>query len=223
MANKTFSMPVEAGTQETSKFNSRESETFVTKTYVPEGSSTMPNLNSKMNFSSAQGYNRNASGYDKGYSAANSTSDLNHSALLGPNDTAEEQGRTAILGGSDKNEVLAANSMANKQYLGPGAQKVPQGVDVPENFVISRMKDLPNRPLTVDEVRNLINHETKPDLESKPDAPSKALNDPGYKPQPLRDNPSPGEDDKTDAVPPPGTMSDPPLAQPENSQPLPQP
>jgi hypothetical protein len=222
MANKSFSMPVESGTQETSKFSSHEQETFITKSYIPEATATVPNLNSKMNFPSAQGYSRSASGFDKGYAVPDTAEEQGRSAILGSTDTAEEQGRTAILGGSEKGQVLAANSMADKQYLGPGAQKVPDGEEIPENIVVSRVKDLPNRPLTIDEVRNLINHETKPNLEARPETPGKALNDPDYKPQPLRDNPSPSEDDKTDAVPPPGTMSDP-QATPENSEPLPQP
>ncbi len=117
--------------------------------------------------------------------------------------------------------MFAADSMSNKMYLGPGAQRVPDDIVIKENVVISRMSGLPNRSLSIDEVRNLINHETKPNTDAKPDAPNKPLNDPNYKPEPLRDAPSPAsEDDKNDPVPPPGTMAAPP---PENAEPLPQP
>jgi hypothetical protein len=112
--------------------------------------------------------------------------------------------------------------MASKQYLGPGAQHVPDDIVIKDNFVISRMSGLPNRPLSIDEVRNLINHETKPNTDIKPDEPSKPLNDPNYKPEPLRDMPAPNNnDDANDPVPPPGTMASP--QAPENSEQLPQP
>ena len=223
MADKKFSMPADVGAQGTSAFKGRDQETFITKSYVPDASSSVPNLNTKMKFASVSGYNRSAAGFDKNYAGAATATEQTRAAVLGASETADEQGRTAILGGSEHGEVLAANSMANKQYLGPGAQKVPEGVVVPENLVITHITDLPNRPLSIDEVRDLINHGTKPDLDEKPDEPSKPMNDPDYKPQPLRDNPSPDSaDDKTDAVPPPGTIANP-QAAPENAEPLPQP
>ncbi len=52
-----------------------------------------------------------------------------------------------------------------------------------ENVVIAHVSDIPNRPLTVDEVRGLINHGLKPDTAAPPGMPSKAINDPNYKPE----------------------------------------
>jgi hypothetical protein len=223
LADKKFFMPTDFGSQGTSAFKPRDQDTFITKSYIPDASSTVPNLNSKVKFASATGYDRSAAGFDKNYAASAGATEQNRTAVLGTTPTAEEQGRSAILGDSEHGEVLAANSMAGKQYLGPGAQKVPDGVVIHDNVTLSRMSDVPNRPLSIDEVRDLINHGTKPDFDTKPEEPSKPLNDPNYKPKPLRDDPSPeSADDKTDAVPPPGTIANP-QAAPENSEPLPQP
>jgi hypothetical protein len=113
----------------------------------------------------------------------------------------------------------------SKQYLGPGAQHLPPGFDNKEEVIAqARLSDLPNRPLTIDEVRGLINHGFKPDTNVKPETSSKPLNDPDYKPEvspapPDSPQGSKADDDKNDPLPAPGTMSQPP---PENSESLPQ-
>jgi hypothetical protein len=222
LANKTFSLPSESLSQTNSDFKNRDQDTFITKSYIGDNSTSVPNLNTKVNFPAAAGYNQNAAGFDKNYTTSNADAGQNRTAMFASPTTSADQNRTAVLGGSDKAEVLAANSMAHKQYLGPGAQHVPDDVTINDNIVISRMSGLPDRPLSIDEVRNLINHETKPNTDAKPEEPSKPLNDPNYKPEPLRDSPSPAsDDDKSDPVPPPGTMASP--QTPENSEPLPQP
>ena len=95
-----------------------------------------------------------------------------------------------------------------------------------ENTVIAHVSDIPDRPLTIDEVRGLINHGFKPDTTASPDAPTKAINDPDYKPEASPEPPeapsmrAPLIDDDRDApLPSPGTMSQ---TAPENSDPLPQ-
>jgi len=224
MANKTFSAPSASISQTNSDLKNRDRNTFITKAYVDNAASpTAPNLNAKASsFPTASGYNRSATGFDKSYSTSKADVGQARAPVLAFSTTSADQNRTAVLGGSEKPEVLASNSMANKQYLGPGAQHVPDGLVIKDNIVISRMSGLPDRPLSIDEVRNLINHETKPNTDVKPEEPSKPLNDPDYKPEPLRDTPSPGsDDDKNDPVPAPGTMAAP--QSPENSEPLPQP
>jgi hypothetical protein len=220
-ANKDFSLSANAMPGEDSDFKDKEQNTFITKRYSGDNSgSTVPNLNTKALFPTATPYNQTAAGFNKSYFTTAATGQ-DRAAVLGSSTTTADQNRTAVLGGPDKPEVLSANSMANKQYLGPGAQKVPDGVVIKDNIILTRMSQIPSRALTIDEVRDLINHGATPNTDIKPDEASKPLNDPDYKPEPLRDNPSPGsDDDKDDPVPPPGTMAMP--RPPENAEPLPQ-
>jgi hypothetical protein len=220
MANKKFSTDTDTLT----KTDSSSHSVFVTKAYTDNGSLTAPNLNSKADVHQST-FGKTADGFDKNYFTT-TDSDQSHHAVLASATTSPDQNHTAVLGGPDKQEALAADPFANKQYLGPGAQKVPDTF-AKGNVVLAHLNDLPNRPLSIDEVRNLINHATKPDFNAKPEESSKPLNDPNYKPEPLRDDPAPSssssspasDDDKNDSVPPPGTMAHPP----ENSESLPQP
>ena len=135
--------------------------------------------------------------------------------------TSTDQDRTAIFKTEKIEDLGTVEPMASKQYLGPGAQQVPDGIEVKENQVIWNMTGLPSRALTVDEVRNLINHGITPDTDTKPDESSKPLNDPDYKGDPLRESPpapTATDDDKNNPVPSPGTLAQPP---PENGEPLP--
>ncbi len=222
MANRTFSSPSDSFTKSYSEFKNHDRDTFTTKAYVDDASTaSAPNLGANASFPTTHAYSRNATGFDKSYLTSNADVGQTRTAVLASSNVSADQNRTAVLGGPEKPDVLGANSMANKQYLGPGAQNVPDGIVIKDNIVLSRMSGLPNRPLSIDEVRNLINHETKPNTDAKPEEPSKPLNDPNYKPEPLRDTPSPADDDKNDPVPPPGTMGAP--QAPENSEPLPRP
>ena len=213
MADKKFTMPTETATRSDS---SQNRPAFVTKPFAEDGFLTAPNLHAKADARTSS-FNKTATGFDRSYYTA-ANDDHARQAIPGVTETSPDQHRTAVLGGPEKQDALPTDSMANKQYLGPGAQHVPSNVFIKENVVLTRVNDLPNRPLTIDEVRNLINHETKPNTDAKPDAPSKALNDPNYKPEPLRDLSLIKDEDKDDSVPPPGMMSRPP----ENSEPLPQ-
>jgi len=228
MANKTFVPPSDSLSKGNSDFNNRDQNTFITKSYAFDPSApTAPNLDAKASFPTTSAYSRNATGFDKNYTTSTADAGQNRTAALGASPTSADQNRTAVLGGPEKPEVFASDPMANKQYLGPGAQHVPDNLVIKDNVVLSRMSGLPNRPLSIDEVRNLINHGFEPDTDVKPAEPSKPLNDPNYKPEPLRISPAQdqaaptGDDDKNDPVPPPGTMAAP--QAPENSEPLPQP
>jgi hypothetical protein len=223
-ANKDFSFSGNGLPATSSALKDVNQSTFITKPYAGDTpASPFANLNARPAFAKSASSNQTAAGFNKSYFTS-SDSSQNHAALFpaAGNTTAADQNRTAVLG-HDKPEVLSANSMANKQYLGPGAQHVPDDVVIPENIILTRMNKIPNRPLSIDEVRDLINHGTSPNTDIKPAEPSRPLNDPDYKPEPLRDSPIPSsgsDDDKDDPVPPPGTMAAPPA--PENSEPLPQ-
>ena len=206
--------------------NDREQGTFPTKPYADASAPpahSMPNMNTKVSTPSSGAFTRTAPGFQKSFMTGGSTDNgQNKAAVLPPSQVTSEQDRTAVLG-TGKTDTYAS-AMASKQYLGPGAQNVPKGENVKENVVLasgelSSLSDLPNRPLSVDEVRNLINHGIKPDLDNKLEAPSKALNDPDYKPEPSP-APPPADDDKSDPIPPPGMMAVP--QPPENTEPLPQ-
>lgn len=189
---------------------------FVTKTYQDPALATGSRYDTKANLPTAAAYTRSASGFDKSYPTG-SADDQNRTSSFATS-TSSYQNRAAVLDGPETAEGLAFSPMATKQYLGPGAQNVPAGYEIKENVVISRMSGLPNRPLSIDEVRNLINNGTKPDTDAPPAEPSKPLNDPNYKPEPDSNVPTRDEDDdKDDPVPPPGVIS-----APENAEPLPQ-
>ena len=108
------------------------------------------------------------------------------------------QGKQALIGQKQPLDPFATPwTEGDKKFYDPELRKVKHdpyanGMDV------KRLADLPNRPLTIDEVRSLVNHEQVPDLNSKPDAASKALNDPNWEP-PLK---LPEMDEKVNSTPP---------------------
>jgi hypothetical protein len=129
------------------------------------------------------------------------------------NSTSEYAGKTARLGAPGVK--VFASSLGEKTYSGREAEAVKRDL-VQMNDGMEGLKDLPNRPLTIDEVRALINHGIKPETEEKPAEPSKPLNDPDYTPDaapaPLRDAPVDDTHLKSvddDLIPPPGMMAHP--------------
>lgn len=219
MANKIFDMP----TGTFAKSDDHDKNNFITKSY------TDPNTQTAFGFTPAETHaaafsSKTSHDFDHGYSTANGQDAAQHQSFNGAT-SSDDQDRTAVAGGEKQD--LSVDPMANKQYLGPGAQNVPEGILVKENIILTRVSGIPDRQLTIDEVRNLINSGTKPNLNEKPDEPSKPLNDPNYQPEPLRGDPSPPplpsnlkaiDDDKDDPIPSPGMMSTPP----ENTEALPQ-
>lgn len=230
LANKQFS-PASASASTSDSFVDRDHGTFITKPYTGDASSqadhALPNLNTEVSTPATRAYDQSASGTQKSFITPTPDVGQNKTAILASSSAANEQDRTAALE-AGKTETYTS-PLASKQYLGPGAQNVPDDVTIKNNvvlanithkpIVLSRMSNLPNRPLTVDEVRDLINHETKPNLDEEPEPPSKPLNDPDYKPEPSPAPPS-TDDDKNDPVPSPGTIATP--QPPENLEPLPQ-
>ncbi len=140
----------------------------------------------------------------------------------------EYQDKTAsIVQATPKIDPFSApGALTEKTFFDPTTLHVPH-----KSFNLSKsirsdpnsagtITDLPNRALTVDEVRNLVNHEQIPELNAKPDAPSKPLNDPNWTPPEVAppapdDSPvkaGPTTEDKSDELPSPGMMSGPPQA-----------
>ena len=90
-------------------------------------------------------------------------------------------------------------TQGDKKFYDPALRNVKQDPYSGGGLDVNRLTQLPNRPLTIDEVRSLINHEQVPNLNGKPDAPSRALNDPAWEP-PLK---LPEVDEKGAPVTPP--------------------
>jgi len=109
-------------------------------------------------------------------------------------------------------------SEGDKKFYDPSLRKVKRDPYAGDSLDVSRLTDLPNRPLTIDEVRALINHEQIPDLNAKPEEPSRPLNDPNWEP-PLKlpeisDKAAPATPPPDEAqggeLPSPGMMAQPP-------------
>lgn len=227
MSNKTYSTA--DSTMETTAYQKNAQKTFVTQSYFADNSEgtdkTTPGLNSHFPVTSAEGYSTPASGYDKSFMTASSDVDQNKSFAT---TSSRDQNHTAVLGGHDVK--MYASSMSSKTFQGREADAAKRDLDDLNQGLVG-LKDLPNRPLTVDEVRALINHGVKPETDQKPAEQSKPLNDPGYMPDPapapLHDAPSNHlRDDATDPdmIPPPGMMGPTPATlspPPENAEPLP--
>jgi hypothetical protein len=219
MANKQFITPESPYTRK-SEF---DQNTFITRPYNNSSSQAQPYVdssNSKNLIAPANANNKNTSEFSKSYLTSTADAGQNKAALLASSNNSEDQNRTAMVGGQPIN--TPKSSIDGKSYQGPESDTAHHHVTPMANGQML-VSDLPNRPLSIDEVRNLINHGFKPDTGTPPPEASKPLNDPNYKPEPLRDMPAipASDDDKNDPVPPPGTMSATPA--PENSEPLPQP
>jgi hypothetical protein len=227
-ANKSYATEAAVTSQDSSSYQKNLERSFVTKSYFSHpgdpADTTTPGLQSKADISSAAAYTHPASGYDKSFIAPGSSDTGQNKTAQFAATTSSFQGRAANIGGHPIKGF--ANTLANKTYAGPEVDAVKKDINRMNQGLIS-MKDLPDRPLTIDEVRALINHGAKPDYDNKNPAPGKALNDPDYQPDPapapLRDAPPPGHlKDDNDGVPDPGTMAHPQPPAPENSEPLPQ-
>jgi hypothetical protein len=227
MANKTYQ--AEAAGESSARYQDKMQGSFITRSYVSgadtRADETVPNFHSQVPVHGATGYGRSADGFSKSFQTTGDALDQNRSSALGAK-TASESGRAAVLGGHDIKTFAYAGG--DKTYGGPEALAVKRDLDRMNNG-LETLKDLPSRPLTIDEVRALINHGVKPDLDQKPAPASKPLNDPDYLPDaaPAPER-TPGGVDLHDAndLSTPGAVAHPDLAvpepAPENSQPLPQ-
>jgi hypothetical protein len=225
MANKAYAFTADsAAAQAGADYNKKSDQnSFITKPYSLDTGSSVRDADSKSNFATSSAYTPSATGYDKNF--ATSTADAGQSqASVLASSTAAEQGRAAELGGQTTSTY--ASPMGDKIFNGDEAAASKRHLTRLKTGQML-VEELPDRPLTIDEVRDLLNHGFKADTDVKPQGePSKALDDPDYKPQPLRDTPNPtvpaSDEDKDDPVPPPGTMSAPLAPPPENAQSLPQ-
>ena len=218
LANKSFVTGTSSIPQKDSSFE--QSSSLIKPYALPvESDHAMSNLNTKFPTSASNAYSRNATGLNKSFYQTSSDPMGKQTAVFASS-TSSFQGRTALF--NEHSQKTFASPLADKSYQ----EKIPvipqEGGKINAMDLQQELKDLPDRPLTIDEVRALINHGVKPDTSTRPEPASKPLNDPDYQPPPAPppEAPAPAsEDDKNDPVPPPGTMAQPP---PENSESLPQ-
>ena len=225
MANKTF-----GGTDGSvwNKDADESSHTFTTKVFDTTSQGSIYDTGAKSTFATSS-YDGVKSASEADSSFATKTADLSNNggaaefAAIG----ASEQNQGAPIG--DKTFAVSSDdAMGNKTFQGPEKDAIHRHLKMGRNGQLI-IDSIPDRPLSIEEVKNLINHDFKPDLSQPPPPDSKPLNDPNYVPEPLRIEPTeaenpgaetktkPDDDDKDDPVPAPGTMAEPP----ENSEPLP--
>jgi hypothetical protein len=222
MANKSFTTT--AGPAWIHNADVKGQDSFATKPYdFNDAAPTVPNVGTKATFRSTPFKGSATTGFDKSFPTTAADASQNQAAVLGAS-ASPDQGRAAPFNARPVHVFAAANT--EKTFQGEEADAAHRRLKR-LNDGSYEISDLPDRPLTIDEVRNLINHGFKPNTSQPPPEPTRPMNDPDYVAQPLRDDPSPPsstppakarDDDKDDAVPPPGTMATPP---PENSESLP--
>jgi hypothetical protein len=231
MANKTF-LP-DAGSGSGSNYQAKMQSTFATKSYFAKASDatdqSMPGLHDEAPVKADTAFSRRADGFDRSFQTSSADEQTKTSPM--GSQKSDDSDRTANMGGHEIKEFAYTDS--DKTYTGPEARGVKHDLDR-MNQGLESLKDLPDRPLTIDEVRALIDHGVKPDLDEKPAAPSKPLNAPDYQPDaapaPLREPIQPGHlkdvNDVDTDLSVPGAVAHPdetvPDPAPENSEPLPQ-
>ena len=222
MAGKTF---LPSTTNVMDKVSNGSHQTFDTKVYDTSGSSNVYNLGSKATYHTAS-YDglKTAPGYGQSFATKSASPEFQQAAAAFAPMGASEQNRTAPI--DAKTYATFASPDQDKDFNGPEKDALHKRLNkqqTPIDGNLTIVDQIPDRPLSVDEVRNLLNHDFKPDL-AQPAAPaSKPMNDPDYRPEPLRIEPTSADDappaagsnrkvdddDANDPVPSPGTMAEP--------------
>jgi hypothetical protein len=233
LGNKTFLVPGSGNWNQTAG-----TDGFVTKVYDTTQSASVYNLGSKSTYrtSSYDGL-KAVAGYDQSF--ATKTADVGQDqnaaaqfAAIGAPDP--DQSRAVPIPPTPYPASDAPYADADKTFQGPEEDARHRHLTRLKNGQLL-VEQIPDRPLSIDEVKNLINHGFKPNTDQPAPPASKPLNDPNYQPEPIRIEPTSADDappspastpsvtghkdddDANDPVPSPGTMAEPP----ENSEPLP--
>jgi hypothetical protein len=226
-ANKSFSTGEAAMGGDDTAAEAHDQKRFATSTYA---ASAYNQANKTFETAAYKGSAQNSGEFAKAFKlpGTGTATEANQSYAVSSSDL---QSKKALIADNPKNKIdpfATTWSEGDKRFYDPTMLRVPHKkhdfhIDAnkanPDNIT-----NLPNRPLSVDEVRNLINNDQTPDLDEPPDAPSKPLNDPDWAPAvkaPLLDDkkvapatpppdeagdgelPSPGMMAKPDSNPPP--------------------
>jgi hypothetical protein len=226
-ANKTFSTSEAALGGNAMAAEAHDQKRYVTGAYA---AGSYNQANKTFETAAYKSSPQNGGDFDKTFQLPGSgtAAEANRSFAVKSSDL---QSKKALIADNpqDKTDPFATTwSEGDKRFYDPTMLRVPHkkhDFQVDANKADpDRITNLPNRPLSVDEVRDLLNNEQIPDLDKPPDTPSKPLNDPGWEPPvkaPLIDDtraapatpppdeagagelPSPGMMAKPDSSPPP--------------------
>lgn len=233
-AHLPASNPSEGGRYDPENADFSRTSSYAHKDFSTAGSSLMKGYDGDRKSYGTSSYQ--TSGYDgdqrtfqtSAYRGGKGDEDFNKSYAL-PNPA--DFGKTFATKGSDlqgksstitktsappTNPFAAPNALGDKAFYDPNLRNVKRD-KYATAFDVKRLTDLPNRPLSIDEVRQLLNHETVPDLTSKPGEQSKALNDPDWQPDlklpEISDRAAPAtpppDEAKDNELPSPGMMAQP--------------
>jgi hypothetical protein len=135
--------------------------------------------------------------FTKAFTLPSGPADAEKSFAVKPSELQDQQAKIAQT--QLKMDPLSRpDALNDKTFYDPALRKVQRDKYATNGLDVNRLTSLPNRPLTIDEVRALINHDQIPNLDAPAESPSKALNDPGWEP-PLK---LPDISDKAAATPP---------------------
>jgi hypothetical protein len=150
---------------------------FATSSY---GTSSYDNSDHTFQTASYRADARSSDDFSKAYTLPATQDSFAQSFTTKPSDL---QDKSALIGQQPLKDPLATPwSEGDKKFYDPSLRKVKRDPYAGDSLDVSRLTNLPNRPLTIDEVRALINHEQIPNLDAKPEAPSRPLNDPNWEP-----------------------------------------
>ena len=218
MANKTFA-GADTSAWDKSSSMSNNTDAIGDKVYNNTQPTSVYDVGSKSTFNVAT-YDgvKSAPGADSTFVTKTADTGNNEASSEFAAIGASEQNQSSPIG--DKAYAVSADAMADKTFQGPEEEARHRHLKIASNGQLL-INSLPDRPLSIDEVKSLINHGFTPNLSQPPPPASKPLNDPNYQPEPLRIEPTKPEtpppaanthvddDDKDDPVPSPGTMADP--------------
>jgi hypothetical protein len=212
-ANQSFS------TQDSSLAKGTESPELQQKTFVTGAYGTSAYNQSDSTFQTAAYHTdaRSSDNFTKAYTLPAQADSFNRPFTVKSSDLQDKSALIAQQQPAKTDPFAKPWSEGDKKFYDPALRTIKRDPYAGDNLDVSRLTNLPNRPLTIDEVRALINHEQVPDLNSKPEEPSRPLNDPNWEP-PLKlpeisDKAAPAtppaDEAKGDELPSPGMMAQP--------------
>jgi hypothetical protein len=219
-ANKTFSTREATLTKDDTAEEAHDQKRFVTSSY---NTGSYNQANRTFQTATYKDSSRTSGDFAKTYQLPAAASEANRTFAVKGSDY---QGKKALIADNPKEKTdpfTTPWSQSDKRFFDPAMTHVKRDPYAAANGLdVKHLNELPNRPLTVDEVRDLINHEQIPNLDAPPDPASKPLNDPEWEPPvkpPMLDDKAapatpPADEAKDGELPSPGM-----LAKPESDEP----
>jgi hypothetical protein len=221
-ADKTFSTRDATLAKDDTAEEAHDQKRFVTGSY---DTGSYNQANRTFQTTAYKDSSRTSSDFAKAYQLPAAASEANRTFAVKGSDY---QGKKALIADNPKEKTdpfATPWAQSDKRFFDPAMTHVKRDPYAAANGLdVKHLNELPNRPLTIDEVRNLINHEQIPNLDAPPDPASKPLNDPEWEPPTqapmLNDKAAPAtpppDEAKAGELPSPGM-----LAKPESDEPPP--